>query len=74
MYLIASDAFQGKWSADIHNEWTHNLIADGKDETKVIRTKNLMDKVQASSHALTPKTVADLKELAEKARIFPEFL
>lgn len=43
MYLIAYDAFQGKWSADIHNEWTLNLIASGKDKSKVMNVKKLMD-------------------------------
>lgn len=43
MYLIANDAFQGKWSTDIHNEWTKHLIANGKEKSKVLRTKNFMD-------------------------------
>ncbi|MDO9181719.1 MAG: PIN domain-containing protein [Bacteriovorax sp.] len=43
MYLMASDAFQGKWSVKIHMEWTSNLIANGRDESKVLRTRKLMD-------------------------------
>lgn len=43
MNLIAFDAFQGKWSDDIHREWTTHLVANGKDKKKVLRTKNLMD-------------------------------
>jgi predicted nucleic acid-binding protein len=43
MYLIANDAFQGKWSTEIHDEWTKHLIANGKEKSKVLRTKSLMD-------------------------------
>lgn len=43
MYLIANDAFQGKWSTDIHNEWTKHLIESGKEKSKVLRTKSFMD-------------------------------
>lgn len=35
MNLIAFDAFQGKWSDDIHREWTTHLVANGKDKKKV---------------------------------------
>jgi len=43
MYLIAHDVFMGKWSDDIHAEWTRNLINDGREKSKVLRTKKLMD-------------------------------
>lgn len=46
MHLAISGLFHAKWSADIHEEWTRNLLANRPDLTreKLERTRQLMDK------------------------------
>jgi hypothetical protein len=45
MWLALSGRFRAKWSLEIHNEWTRNLLKNRPDLTaeQLNRTSELMD-------------------------------
>ncbi|MFI4936894.1 MAG: putative toxin-antitoxin system toxin component, PIN family [Candidatus Berkiellales bacterium] len=45
MHLAMTDLFRAKWSEDIHEEWTRNVLKNRTDLTKeqLKRTRDLMD-------------------------------
>ena len=46
LQLAASDAFQAKWTADIHREWIEALLCNEpyRDRAALQRTRDLMDR------------------------------
>jgi hypothetical protein len=51
MHLALIGVFRAKWSADVHEEWIRNLLANRPDLTrqKLERTRQLMDKAAPDS-------------------------
>jgi len=45
MYLAAGDQFRARWTEDIHEEWTRNLLLNRPDldKNKLVRVRELMD-------------------------------